>query len=1604
MTVLSRYSAKRVVEGLRLNDRIRVDVLRVIDRAGDDGRIRVSDVIDDLFPYVTTGSANNGITKIVKAVNAAAERYGVPVRLEKTANKRAGASDRWLWFEGPEPAPALARTSEIDNIPANELISGQRGITPGERPRILLLTFNEHETRAVVRQFCGDQPVPTTTLHEITYNNLGVHGGAHIYHRVSRQGVSEAQLSTAEGIEALSPKAVIGVGIAFGLSERSQRIGDVLVSTAVRDYELKKVKSGGQVIPRGMTPPASRPLVERFNHLAQHVRADGADGWPRICPGIVLSGNSLVDDLDYRDSLVKLAGTEVIGGEMEAVGIQKCADAKGVHWIIVKAICDWGDGNKSNLRKEADQQLAATNAARVVWEALNNPLYPTGGMAMSPDPDPTTPSFRALEDVGDRFQFNRGRATTLHKNAVEAASADEGDEVLATLHSWVRQPDAPPIFALLGEYGMGKTVSCQRFARELRAARETDPSVPLALYFDLRDVTGLINGVPTLDQIVEEVMARSWPREGATHTAADFHRWISTGTVVIFDGLDEVLVKLTEGDGQVFTRTLLSIVQPGAASPKVVVSCRTQYFRTLRDQQNHFTGQERGNARADLFRAMVLLPFSEDQIRRYLAAALPDEDPDRLLAMVRSIHDLGELTERPYTLSLVAQYIPDLEQDRLAGRPVYGVALYRRTVENWLDRDEGKHQIRRSDKLPLAAHLAAHLWKSRQPALPARDIELWFQTWLDSEPGLRSRYAGIHPDRLEEDLRTATFLARSDGPNDSTFRFCHTSMQEFFLAVYLRDALKVNEPSGWALPRPSDETLDFLGQLLAEADDPKLVATLGEWRHQYREQVSENLFAYALRAFAHDWPIPVLRGLRLPGVDLDDLAVPAWEGRRLDLTGAVFTGATLRRAALDNVVLDRVDFSGAALNQAYFRNCSATYSLWCGVDAPGAVWRGTQLGGADFSGVNLAGASFQHCQGVPDSVDATHQVPSSAPVTKPGSAILRWHGSSQVHMIAYRPGGRQLAAFGTDGVVRLWDAETGALVSTLGHVGWAPALAYRPDGSQLATGGRDGVVRVWDAETGALVTTLGGEAGWVRLVAYRPDGGQLAVAGDDGVVRVWDAETGALVATLTGPTGSVWALAYRPDGGQLATGGDDGVVRVWDAETGALVATLTGPTGSVWALAYRPDGGQLATGGQSEDVRVWDTNTEALVTTLTTPTGTAGWVQAVAYRPDGAQIAAAGGDGVVRIWDAPTGALVVALAGPDSPWIQVDTPWVQSVAYRPDGSQFVVGGNDGVARVWGAGSGILASSLAGHAGSFQSVAYRPNGSQLVIGGGDGVVQIWDAGSGVLLTSLGGHAGSVWAVAYRPNGSQLATGGADGVVQIWDADSAALVTTLAGRLGWTEVVVYRPDGSQLATSGRGAVGIWDADTGAFVMSLTGDTGWVRAAAYRPDGSQLATGSDDGVRIWNADTGALIMTFAGSTGRVCAVAYRPDGRQLATSDHDGVVRVWDADTGTLVTKLAGHTGGINAVVYRPDGTQLATASNDGTVRIWDCQSWENALAIGVLAPDRLGVGGHVAWQPTTNTVLHAEGDAWRALRWEEPRPEAFPLVHHLEDVVEPVPAPD
>jgi hypothetical protein len=113
---------------------------------------------------------------------------------------------------------------------------------------------------------------------------------------------------------------------------------------------------------RGDKPHASPWLINHFK--SANLLWKGA----KVRFGVVLTGEKLVDNVDFRDQLRGFE-LEAIGGEMEGAGLYVACQDKKVDWILVKAICDWGDGNKAQ-DKDARQQTAAQNAAAFVLEGL----------------------------------------------------------------------------------------------------------------------------------------------------------------------------------------------------------------------------------------------------------------------------------------------------------------------------------------------------------------------------------------------------------------------------------------------------------------------------------------------------------------------------------------------------------------------------------------------------------------------------------------------------------------------------------------------------------------------------------------------------------------------------------------------------------------------------------------------------------------------------------------------------------------------------------------------------------------------------------------------------------------------------------------------------------------------------------------------------------------------------------------------------------------------------------------------------------------------------------------------------------------------------------
>lgn len=226
---------------------------------------------------------------------------------------------------------------------------------------VLIVTVTHVELKAVLTRY---PERVRRRIGEKTYYDLGYVGSVRtVAMQANDTGPLEAHVTVDEGIRALSPRAVIMTGIAFGVRTKEQQIGDVLVSKLIHDYDSERVGTDkdDQLLThqRGTRVPASGWLIDRFNA--------GNHDWPRppeIHFGAILSGSKLVDNREYQNALLRSA-PDAIGGEMEGVGLSKAAIRRQVSWLLVKGISDWGDGTKRE-NKAVNQRLAAENAANFV--------------------------------------------------------------------------------------------------------------------------------------------------------------------------------------------------------------------------------------------------------------------------------------------------------------------------------------------------------------------------------------------------------------------------------------------------------------------------------------------------------------------------------------------------------------------------------------------------------------------------------------------------------------------------------------------------------------------------------------------------------------------------------------------------------------------------------------------------------------------------------------------------------------------------------------------------------------------------------------------------------------------------------------------------------------------------------------------------------------------------------------------------------------------------------------------------------------------------------------------------------------------------------------
>ena len=234
---------------------------------------------------------------------------------------------------------------------------------------VLLVTTTAIERDVLLTYLQPCEPggaILEASVGRVTYRigRFGIYRSAYVETRMGSQDRQGAALTVFDAIARVKPKAVLILGIAFGVDPAKQRLGDVLVADSVIPYELQK-RGPETAVDRGIPLTAGGTLSERFRSRASDWVFRRYDGRARILSGPVLSGEKLVNNREFRDELLAAFPTAV-GGEMEGIGAYAAANRLKTEMILLKGICDWADGHKNDVAQPFAAHAAVSLAQHVL--------------------------------------------------------------------------------------------------------------------------------------------------------------------------------------------------------------------------------------------------------------------------------------------------------------------------------------------------------------------------------------------------------------------------------------------------------------------------------------------------------------------------------------------------------------------------------------------------------------------------------------------------------------------------------------------------------------------------------------------------------------------------------------------------------------------------------------------------------------------------------------------------------------------------------------------------------------------------------------------------------------------------------------------------------------------------------------------------------------------------------------------------------------------------------------------------------------------------------------------------------------------------------------
>ncbi|TWT84511.1 Serine/threonine-protein kinase PknD [Planctomycetes bacterium CA13] len=572
------------------------------------------------------------------------------------------------------------------------------------------------------------------------------------------------------------------------------------------------------------------------------------------------------------------------------------------------------------------------------------------------------------------------------------------------------------------------------------------------------------------------------------------------------------------------------------------------------------------------------------------------------------------------------------------------------------------------------------------------------------------------------------------------------------------------------------------------------------------------------------------------------------------------------------------------------------------------------------------------------------------------------------------------------------------------------AIRFSDDGNTLLTASDDYTVKLWNAQSRDLVSSLRGHGGWVTDADFLAgDAWHVLSCSVDKSVRSWtpksyvgDASVTQLV-NLSSDNGrslganekqahrdEIWSARFSPDGTRVVTASRDRTARVLrvdrntmtleevgrlqvddsdvDVENGVL---SEGTSFVAMSMAVDQRRGRLYVGSADAVVRIWDLKRGTEIGRMPST----GLNQSIALSADGTLMLTGSSreDSKAMLWKLnpsglPRPEIVHRLQGNDQD--QSHDQAVTAFAISDNGEFLFTGDRDGRGVLWDAKTGKPIGQpfddLRGY--RMNAIRFLPDARSVLVAADDQQLSRIDLATRKRTAKMS-HDGFVTSLSLARDGKfALTISESTSENQIKTTATLWEMGTGAGRVIDRSMIARATSGNQAAdTNPRGRITSAEiGDRGRLAMiSHAGTAGapsrvgvWklsdsVETATKQPwielprelgsSGSvmpvsqqEFVTLNGDSAFLWNVKSGTHQRSFR-AHGAIKQASFSADGKYIATGSRS--IKIWNAESMQAVAKLeVAHAGPVRSVEFasgidgnKPD-YRLVTGGDDGFVRVW------------------------------------------------------------------------